>query len=78
MIPRLLKMLSVAVFLGGVSYAAAPNYAQAEGTCVRWDESDAMRCFDCMQIVSTPYGMRRINTCAPRVFRPGWYGWWRG
>lgn len=58
----------VFVFLGAV---APLGYAQA-ANCFRWDESDAMRCFDCMKIVWDGHGYHRINTCPPRHFAPKW------
>ena len=77
---RLARTLTSALVLGAAMLT--PNYsnAQAWPTCARWDESDAMRCFDCMKLVSTPNGMRRVNTCPPRYFNGGWgpptRPWW--
>lgn len=77
MFARTLRILSVAAFLGPAGYGALGRAQAAEPTCTRWDESDASRCFDCMREVMTPYGLRRINTCPPRVFLPGYrYGWY--
>lgn len=41
-----------------------------EDTCRRWtqDESQSMRCFDCMRRVWTGREWQIVNTCRPRYF----------
>ncbi len=57
-------LAATAACVAGLSFAI-PSPVRAE-TC-RWggDESQSMRCFDCMRRVWTPYGWKLVNTCRP-------------
>jgi hypothetical protein len=52
---------------------SAPRAALAHQSsdCLRWDESDALRCFDCMQKVWDGQTYHWHNNCSHRFFAPG-------
>jgi hypothetical protein len=55
-------MVAVACAAGvGASSAA---YAHQDASCAQYDESDGMRCFDCLERVRTSHGWKYVDTCA--------------
>lgn len=69
-------LAAAAACVGGLSFAI-PTPARAD-TC-RWggDESQSIRCFDCMRRVWTPYGWKLVNTCVPRYYNDFQQPYWR-
>ncbi len=51
-------------FAAGIG-VASPAWAH-DDTCNRWDETQSLRCFDCMKRVWTGYEWQLVNTCKPR------------
>jgi hypothetical protein len=60
-----LILAAAAACAGWLSFAIS---APARADTCRWggDESQSIRCFDCMRRVWTPYGWKLVNTCPPR------------
>lgn len=67
-----IKTLVAALALLGTAGVAS---AHPDSTaCTRWDESDSMRCFECMQRVWTGHDWTIVNTCPRRSTVPP-YAW---
>ncbi len=61
--------LTLAIAASLMTLSVAPSaFAFGESYC-KWggDESQSMRCFDCMTRVWDGYAWRLVNTCAPRA-----------
>ncbi len=66
-----LKIAAIAAAFAAVGALTPLTAAKADGSdCLRWDESDSMRCFDCMKRVWTGTHDEWVNTCAPRYYVP--------
>ena len=57
--------LLATVGMGAVALAHPDSTA-----CTRWDESESMRCFDCMQRVWTGHDWTIVNSCERRSTAP--------
>lgn len=62
------RIIAAAAILASLAASSTAGFAQSRPTCTKWDELDASRCFDCIRMVWTGSGYRKVNTCAPRHF----------
>jgi hypothetical protein len=56
--------------LATLSMTTAALAHQDSTACAAWDESDSMRCFECMQRVWTGHDWTIVNTCPRRSTGP--------
>ncbi len=71
---RFRAIVVIAASLTTLSFAPSA-FAFGETVC-KWggDESESMRCFDCMHRVWDGYAWRLVNTCRPR-YTPQPFAW---
>jgi hypothetical protein len=59
---KIKAIFAAGTFLATVGLATSAS-AQPNGTCYHYDESESMRCFNCLKEVQTRDGWRVVNTC---------------
>ncbi len=67
-------LILASAFAAGLSMTSSASANDYQTTCARWDETQSMRCFDCMERVWTGHGWQLVNTCQPRV-TPDGFAW---
>ena len=58
-----MKTIIAAVTLLATASLSTAAVAQADDDCTRYDRSDRLRCFHCLNRVWTGTGWRLVNTC---------------
>jgi hypothetical protein len=63
-------MVAIVALLGSVPSVALAHQSSA---CLRWDDSEPMRCFNCMQKIWDGRTYHWHNTCPRRYFVPSFF-----
>ncbi len=71
------QIIAALTLLSGVGMVSVALATPDSTACTRWDESDSMRCFECMQRVWTGHDWAIVNTCPRRSTRPYVFGYAR-
>ncbi len=64
-------LILAAAFVAGLGMALPASATDYQTTCARWDETQSIRCFDCMERVWTGHDWQLLNTCQPRATPDG-------
>ncbi len=74
---KIKTIIAATAWLGATALSLPAGATDDIDTCRKWggDESQSLRCFDCVRRVWTGYEWKLVNTCAPRYVNDfGWGG----